>query len=89
MKTKTALSIRKDASIAFHVQAVTVRRFPADNGSGDYYCDAVPTGSILLMDEDEAGYFLESFLFGTTTAPCAATSNIARPWTNRPTTSRS
>ena len=61
MKTKTTLSIRKGAGIEFHVQAVTVRRFPSDNGSGDYYCDAVPTGSILLMDEDEVGYFLESF----------------------------
>lgn len=61
MKTKTALSIRKDASTAFHVQAVTVRRFPTDNGSGDYYCDAIPTDSILLLDEDEAGFFLEKF----------------------------
>lgn len=61
MKTKTALSIREGASIEFHVQAVTIQRYPSEDDSNEYYCVAVPTGSMILLDEDEAGFFLERF----------------------------
>lgn len=61
MKTKTALSIREGASISFHVQAVTAQRYPSEDDPTEYDCKAVPTGSILLLDEDEAGSFLGNF----------------------------
>ena len=61
MKTRTHLFLKEPASIAFWVQAVTTERYPSEEDPTEYYCEAVPTGSMILLDEDEAGFLLESF----------------------------